>query len=247
MRTRTVLIAGIAVLAVLGAGALWFIGRESVDEVDLDRAVADLAGQGAEGEAEGGSESGGGDAAVTDPSGTWTVDPDIVAFDTATGAGTWVGYRIDEELSGVGAFTAVGRSPRVEGTILVEDTRVVEADIQADLTGLVSDNGNRDARVSPLFADRPVTFTLSGPVDFGGVPDEGQRVAVAAPGVLRIGDIEQDVTVELSADVVGPRLVVTGSTLVTLADFDVRVPSAPIVLSVSDVATIELQLYLSRD
>jgi hypothetical protein len=40
---------------------------------------------------------------------------------------------------------------------------------------------------------------------------------------------------------------VTGSTIVTLADFDIAVPSAPVVLSVSDEATIELQLYLSRD
>jgi hypothetical protein len=40
---------------------------------------------------------------------------------------------------------------------------------------------------------------------------------------------------------------VTGSTLVVLADFDITVPSASVVLSVSDEATIELQLYLSRD
>lgn len=246
MRTRTVLIVGVTVLAVLGAGALWFTGRDSADEVDLDRAVADLAAQGDEDE--GGVSGSGADAAVvTDPSGTWIVDQDVVPFDTATGAGTWVGYRIDEELSSVGAFTAVGRSPRVEGAITIEGARVVAADIRADLTRLDSGNGNRDARVRPLFVDRPVTFTLSGPVDFGDVPEPGQRVAVAAAGVLRIGDVEQPVTVELSADVVGPRLVVTGSTLVTLADFDVRVPSAPIVLSVSDVATVELQLYLSRD
>jgi hypothetical protein len=37
---------------------------------------------------------------VTDATGTWTVDTEVVAFDTATGAGTWVGYRIDEELVG---------------------------------------------------------------------------------------------------------------------------------------------------
>ena len=245
MRTRTVLIGAVAMLAVLGAGALWFTGRESIGEVDLDRAVADLAGSDAESDA---AVQGEGDVedAVLEPSGTWVVDLDVVPFDSATGAGSWVGYRIDEELSGVGAFTAVGRTPRVEGEIIIDGSRVTSAEVRADLVGLVSDNGNRDARVRPLFTDRPVTFTLSGPVDFGGVPEEGQRVAVTAAGVLRIGDIEQDVPVELSADVVGQRLVVAGSTVVTLADFDVRVPSAPIVLSVSDEATIELQLFLSR-
>jgi hypothetical protein len=91
-----------------------------------------------------------------------------------------------------------------------------------------------------------VSFTLTRPVDFGAVPSEGQRIAVSAAGVLRIGDIERDVEVELSADVAGSRLVITGSTVVRLSDFDVAVPSAPIVLSVSDDATIELQLFLSR-
>ena len=244
MRIRTVLIVGVAVLAVLGAGALWFTGRESIDEVDLDRAAADLAEAEAEREEQG--EGGSGTDAILEPTGTWVIDTDVVPFNTVTGAGSWVGYRIDEELSGVGDFTAVGRTPRVEGGIVIDGSRVTAAEVRADLVGLESDNRNRDARVRPLFTDRPVSFTLSQPIDFGTVPEEGQRVAVTAPGVLRIGDVEQDVTFELSAEVVGQRLLMGGSTTVALADFDVRVPSAPIVLSVSDEATIELQLYLSR-
>jgi len=239
MRSRTVLIAGLVVLAAVGSGALWFMGRESPDVVDIDRAIADVGAATDEDDTEDVAE-------VTDATGTWSVDTDVVPFDALTGAGTWVGYRIDEELSGVGAFTAVGRSPRVEGEVIIDGSRVLAVEIRADLAGLVSDNANRDARVRPLFTDRPVSFVLSEPVDFGSIPEEGQRVAVAALGVLRIGEIEQEVSVELAADVVGRRLVVTGSTIVTLADFDVRVPSAPVVLSVSDEATIELQLFLTR-
>lgn len=40
-------------------------------------------------------------------------------------------------------------------------------------------------------------------------------------------------------------MVVTGSVDVALSDFDVTAPTAPIVLSVADTATVELQLYLS--
>jgi len=243
MRTRNVLVIGVLALAVLGAGALWFVNRDSPDTVDIDRAIADAVSSTPEDE-EGIATAA--DEELTDVSGTWAVITDLVPFDSATGSGSWVGYRIDEELSGVGAFTAVGRSPRVEGSIVIVDDLVTQADIRADLVGLVSDNANRDARVRPLFTDRPVSFVLSEPVAFGALPEPGQRVTVTAMGVLRIGDIEQDVSVELSADVVGSRLVVTGSTVVTLADFDVRVPSAPVVLGVSDVATIELQLYLAR-
>ena len=183
---------------------------------------------------------------MSDAIGVWVIDTGFVEFDAITGSGTWVGYRIDEELRGVGDFTAVGRSPRVEGRVVIDGSSVTSATISADLQALESDNANRDSRVRPLFAERPVVFTLSQPVDFGAVPSEGQRVAVSAEGVLRIGDIERDVVVELSADVAGSRLVITGSTIVMLSDFDVSVPSAPIVLSVAEDATIELQLFLSR-
>jgi hypothetical protein len=244
MRTRTVVLSVLTPLVVLGVvGAWWFTGRETPGEVDIARAVADAAAVAPEANAEQGAAV---TEAVTDASGAWTVVTDLVAFDSATGAGTWVGYRIDEELSGVGAFTAVGRSPRVDGEVVIDGDKVVAAVVRADLAGLVSDNANRDGRVRPLFVDRPVVFTLAEPIVFGSIPEAGQRVAVTARGLLRIGDIEREVEVELSADVVGALLVVTGSTSVILADFDVRVPSAPVVLGVSDEATVELQLYLAR-
>ena len=245
MSRRTALLGAVALVALVAAAALWFVGRDSPDAVDIDRAVADAAAADA---ADGASAPDAADAPAgpMDVSGTWTVDTEWIAFDAATGAGTWVGYRIDEELSGVGAYTAVGRSPRVEGAIVIDGERVLEAEIRADLQGLVSDNANRDGRVRPLFADRPVVFTLAEPIDFGGVPEEGQRITASAQGVLRIGEVQRDIVVELSADVAGDRLVVTGSTVVMLAEFDVVVPSAPVVLSVSDEATIELQLYLRQ-
>jgi hypothetical protein len=252
MRNRILIVVALAGIGLAALGAAWFIGRDSVDAVDLDRALADAAAAEAASEAvagdgtDDGTDDGTTAGVVTDASGTWAVDTEFIAFDTATGAGSWVGYRIDEELAGVGAFTAVGRSPRVEGEIVIDGAQVRAAVIRADLQGLVSDNANRDARVRPLFADRPVEFTLSEPVDFGAVPSEGERVSVTARGVLRIGAVEREVEVELSADVAGSRLVVTGSTVVTLADYGVSVPSAPVVLSVSDQATIELQLFLVR-
>jgi polyisoprenoid-binding protein YceI len=246
MRNRVLIIAVLAGLALAAVGVTWFLGRDSIGAVDIERALADAA---AADQAQ--APTGDGDAAtaagaITDATGAWTVDTTLVAFDSVSGAGSWVGYRIDEELSGVGAFTAVGRSPRVEGEVVIDGSEVLSATIRADLQGLVSDNANRDARVRPIFSDRPVTFTLSDPVDFGAVPSEGQRITVTARGVLRIGGIERDVEVELSADVAGSRLVITGSTVITLADFGVSVPSAPVVLSVSDDATIELQLFLTR-
>jgi len=247
-RSRLTLAAVLA-LALVGAGAAYFVGRDVPDVVDLERAIAAAPATGPTGSSASGTDGSSAiEAAVlTDASGTWVVDTSVAPFETATGSGTWVGYRIDEELSGVGAFTAVGRTPEVTGTIVIDGSTVTSATIDAVLSGLQSDNGSRDGRIRSLFSGRDARFTLTEPLSFGAVPEPGQSVAVSATGLLRIGDIEQPVVMEIAATVLQGRLVLAGSTLVTLADFDVTVPSAPIVLGVSDVATVELQLYLSRD
>jgi len=242
-RRRVLVILVLVGVGLAAAGVAWFLGRDSIEAVDIERALQEASDAGASDASDEGRAD---EEEVTDATGSWIVDTGFVPFDAVTGSGTWVGYRIDEELRGIGDFTAVGRSPRVEGGIIIDGSQVTSARFRADLQALESDNANRDSRVRPLFAGRPVEFTLTEPVDFGAVPSEGQRVAVRASGVLRIGDIERDVQVELAADVAGARLVITGSTIVTLSDFDIAVPSAPIVLSVSDDATIELQLFLSR-
>ena len=187
MRSRSLLIVAVAVAIVAAGagGAIWFTGRDTPDAVDIERAIADVttapaAPSGTDGAAEADASVAAEPAPITDATGTWTVDTEVVAFDTATGAGTWVGYRIDEELSGIGAYTAVGRSPRVEGEVVIDGGRVLEAVIRADLQGLVSDNGNRDSRVRPLFADRHVVFALSGPVVFGGEPEAPVRASGTA-------------------------------------------------------------------
>lgn len=249
MRIRNLAVLAVLVAVAGAAFALWFTGRETLDAVDIDRAREDVAAApAAPSEPGSGVEEAVGEVAgeLVDPSGTWRVDVDAVPFDAVARSGTFVGYRIDEVLQGVGDFTAVGRSPEVEGTVVIADGSVVQAEVRAGLAALTSDDARRDGRVRSLFADRPAVFTLTAPVPFDWTPEGRERVEVDAPGTLRVGAAEQDVTMRLVAEVVGGRLLVTGSTVVTLADLDVRVPSAPIVLSVSDEATIELQLVLAR-
>ena len=50
----------------------------------------------------------------------------------------------------------------------------------------------------------------------------------------------------IEAQLTGDLIVVVGNTNVTFSDFDVEVPSAPIVVSVEDNGTVELQLWFSR-
>jgi hypothetical protein len=243
-RSRLVLLALVGV-ALVGVAAAYFVGRDVPEAVDLDRTIATAPTGGAAADGADGAVAAE-DAELVDASGDWVVDTGVAPFDSATGSGTWVGYRIDEELSGIGAFTAVGRTPKVSGTVTIDGTTVTAATIDAVLTGLQSDNGSRDSRIRSLFNGRDARFTLSEPLSFGSIPESGQSIAVSATGLLRIGDIERPVVMEIAATVLQGRLVLAGSTEVVLADFDVTVPSAPVVLGVADVATVELQLFLIR-
>lgn len=240
---RRPLLIAVPVIAVLAGAAVLLLRGGAPEAVDLTAPAAsapDAAAPATE-------PAPAGEAVADDPSGRWTVRTDLVAFDGEAGAGTWVGYRIDEELATVGAFTAVGRTPDVTGSVVVAGDAVIEARIEADLSSLRSDSGSRDGQVRRVLGDRPAVFELTGPLTFGDVPAAGASTIVEAPGRLRIGDVEREVVMALAASLDGDVLVLRGTTDVELAAFDVVVPSAAIVLSVADIATVELQLLLTRD
>jgi polyisoprenoid-binding protein YceI len=212
---------------------------------------ADDATEGAETEPDDASSAEGGpSAADPDRSGTYRVDRDAVTYDLGAGTGSFVGFRIDEELSTVGATTAVGRTPEVDGTVVLDGTRLVEAVITADLTALRTDISQRDNRVQGALDTEThptTTFELTEPVDLGELPPVGEPVSVTAVGELTLHGVTRPVTVPLDAVVLSgvSALLVTGSFEIELAEYDIVAPSAPIVVSVADTGTVELQLYLA--
>lgn len=257
MRRRLLIIAPVLVVAAVVATVL--LRGSAPEAIDLTApavlpSTADTQASGGSDDATDGSdgtEDAGPDAPaaaeLTDASGRWVVRTDLVAFDGEAGDGTWVGYRIDEELATVGAFTAVGRTPDVTGEVVVAGQEVVEARIEAELATLRSDSGARDGQVRRLLGDREAVFELDGPLAFDGVPAEGTALRVDAPGRLRIGAVERPVVMALSATVDGDVLVLRGATEIDLVEFDVEPPRAAIVLSVAETGTVELQLLLTRD
>ena len=181
-----------------------------------------------------------------DVSGTWSVDTTIGEFGIDEASGTFVGFRVKEVLGqGIGSATAVGRTPLVSGSAEIDGTTLVGAEIVADLTGLRTDRPMRDSRVQDALntgAHPEATFVLSGPVDLG----EGRQVQVPAPGSLTINGVTNTVTVDLAAELVGRILAVVGTIDVVFADYDVEAPTAPVVVSVEDHGTVEVQLFLTR-
>ncbi len=172
--------------------------------------------------------------------GTWVVE---------TGDQTFIGYRIDEILSGVD-FTAVGRSSGVAGAITIEDATLTDASIVANLSWLTSDSRIRDnqMKTQALQTGRfpAACFDLTEPIPLPTLPAEGDAVTLTAVGEFVIHGVVQPHELPLDATIIGDRLVIVGSTTVALADFDVDTPSAPAVAGVSDTATIELSLVLQR-
>lgn len=187
-------------------------------------------------------------AAGTAAAQTWTVSTDVVEYDFDAPAGTFAGFRIDEELSSVGGSTAVARTPEVTGTATLTDTELSDTSFTANLLELSSDRSRRDGAIQRAlntteFPD--ATFALTAPIELGAVPPIGEAIESQATGTMTINGVTNEVTVPLQAALVeADQLVVTTSFEVALADYDITPPSAPIVVGIADTATVEVQVYL---
>jgi polyisoprenoid-binding protein YceI len=241
---KAVLAAVVLLVAAGGAFAFWFLRDDAPDEVDLDAAVDAVEDD------DGGSGTTGDTAGSTGIAGTWSVDGDSGTFDfTDTASGTFVGFRVNEELSAVGSSTAVGRTPEVNGTITIEGTTLVDATFEADMTAVTTNESRRDSRVQSALDTGQfptASFVLTEPVDLGAAAESGGPVSVTANGELTIKGVTQAVSIPLDAQLTGSTVVVVGSMEIVFADYGVTVPSAPVVLSADDHGVLEVQLLLTQ-
>lgn len=223
-------------IAAAAAGVWWLFGGDAPDEVDAQAAL----------EATGERTS----LEVGEIGGTWQVVHDEVAYDFDAGTGTFVGFRIDEELAIGGATTAVGRTPEVDGSFVVDGTELTSATVAADMTALVTDEARRDDSVQEALeteAYPEAVFELTETVDLGEVPQIGDQLEVTVSGAITVRDITRAVQVPLGVAFVSDELaLITGSRDVALPGHDIVLPSVPLVLSVENEATVEMQLFVTR-
>ena len=188
-------------------------------------------------------------AGTADVSGTWAVDTSVGTFDYENSTGTFVGFRVEEELSGIGSTTAVGRTPDVSGTITIDGTTLTAATIEADMTPITTNDSRRDDRVQDALetsAYPTATFVLTEPIELGDAVTSGEAVTVTAVGELTIHGVTTTVSLPLEAQLVDGTIVVVGSLDVTFSDYGVSVPSAPILVSADDHGIVELQLFFTE-
>lgn len=266
-RRWTVLAVVAAVVAGIVVGLVLFFGGDEPEQVDAERAlqrdqepvpeegleapedleeVGDTLGEDV-GEAGDEPEEVGPPEQPEELDGRWVVDRSR-EFDREEGRGTFAGYRVQEELSGVGRSTAVGRTPDVAGHVVFEEATVTSALIEVDLTTLVSDDDRRDRRVrDELGPDARAVFELDSRIELPEVPPVGEVIELTAPGMLTLVGTTNEVEVQLQAVVTETGLLVAGSTQIMFEDYDIEVPEATIVLSVDDEATLEWQIFLVRE
>lgn len=242
-RWRGLALAVVVPVLLAAAGLWWFVVRHDTPAaVDLDEALAGIQAPPAPATTPATPATPAAGAADS----TWRVDQSIT---NAQGSGSFTGFRIDEVLVSVGKATAVGRTPSVEGSVMVSGSTVTAAQISSDLTDITTNDSRRDSAVQRALSTSRypnATFVLTQPITVGSAPTDGQRITVPATGDLTIRGVTKSVTIELQAQLQGDVLVVVGSAPIVLAEYGVTAPTAPVVASVEDEGIFEFQLYFRR-
>ena len=237
MKKRRIVLTTAALVIVIGAMAaygVWRVISNAPDEVSLDAAVASLET----------SEVVGQDLSTE---GTWVIDSDSGSFTFEEASGSFVGFRIKEELARIGKITAVGRTGEVDGELRIGAGELQSVSVSADLSTLITNDSRRDraARNALNVSENPfASFSMDKPVALSAT--DGSAVSLKVKGELLINGIGREAEFDLQAQLVGETVVVVGSTEVVFADYDVEVPSAVIVVSAEDHGVVEFQLLFVR-
>ena len=179
--------------------------------------------------------------------GVWSVDTALGSFEDYSGS--WAGYRVGEELSGIGTTTAVGRTPAVSGTLEIDGPTVVAAAVDVDLTTLVSDRPQRDGLVQRALDTSQfpsARFELTEPVSFDALPAVGESVTATVAGTFSVHGASRPVVITVEATRIEGVVIVGAIFEIRFEDYGIDPPRAPVVLSVEDTGTVELLLNFTR-
>ncbi len=179
-------------------------------------------------------------SAVADSAGRWA----IVA------GPSFVGYRVKENLAGLGTNVAVGRSNDFVGTFAFDGRSVSELDVTANLEALKSDDDRRDGqlRTQALESARfpSARFVIATPFSIGAVPAEGDEAHVILIGDLTLHGVTRPVTAHIYGTRKGELVVVVGQTEVLFSDFGISPPQSIVLVLVEDHAVVEFQLIFKK-
>ena len=238
-RNRNLLIVAVAIVAIAAVAAggygLWYILIGPSSPAAVSSAPPAIP-------------SGAAVGAASSMDGTWNVNTSLGSIDDATAS--FVGYRVQEQLAGVGGHTAVGRTGKITGSMTLTGAIVDNVQITADLTALASDDSNRDDQLhrQAIQTDTYPTamFKTIQPIDLGTLPADGKIVSVTATGALTLHGTTKTVQITLQAQRQGGIIAIAGSVPIVFADFGFQGPNSFSVVSVDDHGIMELHLLFTH-
>jgi polyisoprenoid-binding protein YceI len=171
-------------------------------------------------------------------SGTWVVTTGSVA-----------GYRVQEVLFGQ-SHTAVGRTSKVSGGLVISGAEVTAADFTVDMSSVKSDQGSRDYQFRSFImrtADYPhSTFRLTAPVSLGALPAVGQQITEPAEGDLTMRGVSRTISFTLTAERLSAAFIdVNAEIPIKFSNWHIPNPSFA-VAQVGSSGTLEVLLHLAR-
>jgi polyisoprenoid-binding protein YceI len=168
-------------------------------------------------------------------SGTWTVT-----------TGSEAGYRVQEILFGQ-SHTAVGRTSKVTGGMVISGTTVDAADFTVDMGSVTSDQSGRNVQFRDNILDTGkyphATFRLTQPIQLGSVPSAGVVVTEPATGAFTLRGVTRVITFTLKAERIGDAIDLNAEIPITYSLWHIPNPSFA-VAQVGKTGTIEVLLHL---
>jgi polyisoprenoid-binding protein YceI len=179
--------------------------------------------------------------------GTWQASDSLGSFGDFSS--TWVGYQVKEQFAGIGGHTAVGRTPKVAGSMTLTGGTVSNVQITADLTALVSDDARRDGELGDKGIETntyPTAIFKSTQRVVLTLPAEREVVSVTAAGTLTLHGVTKPIQIALQAQRQGGIVAVSGSTNIVFADYGFQGPTSLLVVSVENHGIVELHLLFTH-
>lgn len=176
------------------------------------------------------------------------VTPGPVSGNWVVTTGSLAGYRVDELLFGQ-AHTAVGRTSKVTGGMVVSGTEVTAADFTVDMASVKSDQGSRDVQFRGFIMDvanHPhATFRLTSSIQLGTVPAIGRAITAQAVGDLTLRGVRRSVTFTLQAERVSADSIdVNAEIPIHFSLWHIPIPNFA-VARVGSTGTLEVLLHLT--
>ncbi len=173
----------------------------------------------------------------------------------SVGTGSQAGYRVREKLAFLPAESdAVGRTSKMTGTATFiqagNATTITTASFNVDVLSLTSDRSMRDEKIKEIGLESSryptATFVLSKPVTLPASFARGTIVKVPVTGLFNIHGVSRLQTLEVEMGKTGSTVQAAGSITFPWREFGMSAPSVGGFVNVTEHATMEFDLHLTR-